>query len=132
MTGVGLFITIPDSAVGVKDDCVATLDSELLLVGLPGRAGANEDGLAGKPADGCLDVAIADAGMLEDVGVGVGVDWVELAAVLIAEGWCFVVVCTAGVPWWTCPSSPEAKVRQEQKPSEEVIRRVSPSLDLLN
>lgn len=99
MTGVGLFMTIPGSAVGAKDDCVATLDSELLLVGLPGRAGANEDGLAGKPADGCLDIATADAGMLEDVGVGVGVDCVELAAVLIAEGWCFVVVCTAGVPW---------------------------------
>lgn len=84
MTGVGLLITMPDSVAGAKDDCVATLDSELLLVGLPGRTGANEDGLAGNPADGCLD--IADAGMLEDVGVGVGVDCVELAAVLIAEG----------------------------------------------
>lgn len=34
-----------------------------------------------------------------------------------------------GGGWWTVPSSPGANVRAEQKPSEEVISKVWPSLD---
>jgi hypothetical protein len=54
------------------------LDTELLRVGLPGLAGTNELGDAGKPAEGCRciggAVAVAVADMLPVVGVGVGVD----------------------------------------------------------
>lgn len=46
------------------------------------------------------------------------------AVVLIDGGWLF-----AG-PGCTCPSSPGAKVRHEQNPSDDVIRSVLPSFDL--
>lgn len=53
------------------------LDTELLLVGLPGRAGTKELGEAGNPG-GCfcveLAVAFTDPEMVDVVGVGVGVD----------------------------------------------------------
>lgn len=67
IAGVGAFIVAS----------VAILETELLLVGLPGLAGTNELGDAGKPAVGCLDgvaVAAVDVGMLDEVGVGVGVE----------------------------------------------------------
>lgn len=58
------------------------LDTELLLVGLPGLAGTNELGEAGNPADGCLciggAVAVAAPDMLPVVGVGVGVEVFEV------------------------------------------------------
>lgn len=78
IAGVGAFI-FPDSpAPGANDEAVATLETELLLVGLPGLAGIKELGEAGKPAEGCLciegAVAVAVADMLPVVGVGVGVD----------------------------------------------------------
>ena len=70
MTGVGAFMLPAWSpAPGAKDEAVAMLDTELLLVGLPGLAGTNELGDAGKPADGCLCIGGAVA-----VGVGVGVE----------------------------------------------------------
>jgi hypothetical protein len=67
------------------------LDTELLLVGLPGLAGTKDDGEAGNPADGCFAiagaVAVVEAGTLE-VGVGVGVEWFDDCdwEVLIVEG----------------------------------------------
>jgi hypothetical protein len=54
------------------------LDTELLLVGLPGLTGTNELGEAGNPADGCRciggAVAVVVPAMLPVVGVCVGVD----------------------------------------------------------
>jgi hypothetical protein len=79
--GVGA-ITLPWSLTpGAKEDTVAMLETELLLVGLPGRAGMKDEGEAGKPADGCLyregAVDVDEGGTCELVGVGVGVDWLE-------------------------------------------------------
>jgi hypothetical protein len=70
------------------------LETELLLVGLPGRAGTKELGEAGKPADGwrCIDgaVAVAVVDMLPVVGVGVGVELFDgWPPVLIAAGACW-------------------------------------------
>jgi hypothetical protein len=77
ITGVGAFMVFV-SAPGAKDDAVAMLETELLLVGLPGLAGMNELGEAGKPAEGCLciggAVAVAVPDILPVVGVGVGVE----------------------------------------------------------
>ena len=44
---------------GANDEAVAILETELLLVGLPGLAGTNELGEAGNPADGCFGGAAA-------------------------------------------------------------------------
>lgn len=77
MAGVGAFMFAWSPAPGANDDAVAILDTELLLVGLPGRAGTKELGEAGKPADGCFEregTAAAEAGILDVVGVGVGVE----------------------------------------------------------
>jgi len=63
-----------------------------------------------------------DGGAIE-VGVAIGVFWEDETAVM--DG-CFAVGTS---PTYLSPSSPGAKVRVEQKPSEEVIRRVKPSLD---
>jgi len=115
---------------------VAMLDTELLLVGLPGLAGTNELGEAGKPADGCLcmggAVAVAVPDMLPIVGVGVGVDVFDVwpAVVLIAAGGCCARLCTASGPVYFSPSSPGANVIEEQNPSEDVISNMEPSLDL--
>lgn len=52
IAGVGAFI-FPESAMpGANDEAVAMLETELLLVGLPGLAGMKELGEAGKPAEG--------------------------------------------------------------------------------
>jgi hypothetical protein len=88
IAGVGAFIEVGSPELGAKD---AMLDTELLRVGLPGLAGTNELGEAGKPAEGCLciggAVAVAVADMLPVVGVGVGVDWFDgVAVVLMAAG----------------------------------------------
>jgi hypothetical protein len=91
IAGVGAFMELESPALGAKD---AMLDTELLLVGLPGLTGMNELGDAGNPAEGwrCIGgaVAVAVPDMLPFVGVGVGVDWFDCAAVvLIAAGvWC--------------------------------------------
>jgi hypothetical protein len=94
MAGVGAFMLLESFAPGAKDDAVAMLDTELLLVGLPGLAGTNELGEAGKPAEGCLciggAVAVAELDILPVVGVGVGVELFDACppAVLIAAGVC--------------------------------------------
>ncbi len=84
---------LPESlAGGANDDAVAILETELLLVGLPGLAGINELGEAGNPAEGCLCIAggaaEAEPDMDPNVGVGVGVEFADACdcAVLIAEG----------------------------------------------
>jgi hypothetical protein len=61
-----------------------------------------------------------------DVGVAIGVFWLDDCVVVLSVG-CFAF---GNSPVYCCPSSPGAKVRVEQKPSEDVIRRVRPSLDL--
>lgn len=136
MEGVGAFMTPISPAPVANDDAVAMLETELLLVGLPGLAGMNELGEAGKPAEGCLviagAVAVAVVGILEVVGVGVGVEWLEAreAAVSI-EGVCAWRDSFANGPVYFSPNSPGAKVKEEQNPSEEVINKVDPSFDLV-
>ena len=135
MLGVGALKTLESLAVGANEDAVAMLDTELLLVGLPGLAGMKELGEAGKPAAGCFAdaVTVVAAGMLDVVGVGVGVDWFDdcEAAVLI-EGvcWCRDWLALASDPVYFSPNSPELNVNEEQNPSEELISNVDPSLDL--
>lgn len=92
MAGVGAFMLVESPMPGAKDEAVAILDTELLLVGLPGLTGMKELGEAGNPAEGCLciagAVAVAVADMLPVVGVGVGVEWFDAweAAVLMGAG----------------------------------------------
>lgn len=135
IAGVGAFMLLWSPAPGAKDEAVAMLETELLLVGLPGLAGTNELGEAGKPADGCLciggAVAVAVADMLPVVGVGVGVELFDAwpPVVLIAAGVCCGRLWTANGPVYFSPSSPGANVTDEQKPSEEVISSIEPSLD---
>lgn len=57
IAGVGAFIEPGSPAPGAKDEAVAMLDTELLLVGLPGLAGTKELGDAGNPAEGCRCIA---------------------------------------------------------------------------
>ena len=57
IAGVGAFIGPRSPTPGANDDAVAMLDTELLLVGLPGLAGTKELGDAGKPAEGCRCIA---------------------------------------------------------------------------
>jgi hypothetical protein len=49
IAGVGAFMLVWSPGPGANDDAVAMLETELLLVGLPGRAGMKEEGEAGKP-----------------------------------------------------------------------------------
>jgi hypothetical protein len=78
IAGVGAFIELGSPTPGANDDAVAMLETELLLVGLPGLAGTKELGEAGKPAEGCRCIAGAFSmvcmGMFVPVGVGVGVE----------------------------------------------------------
>jgi|SRR5690242_16039765 len=78
MAGVGAFIELESPMPGAKDDAVAILETELLLVGLPGLAGTKELGDAGNPAEGCRCIAggfsMVWMGILVPVGVGVGVE----------------------------------------------------------
>ena len=62
------------------------------------------------------------------VGVACGVEAAELAlATEMGAGVCFSLRDEGW--WYTLPNSPGEKVRAEQKPSDEVMRRVWPSLD---
>lgn len=94
IAGVGAFMLLWSPAPGAKDEAVAILDTELLLVGLPGLAGTKELGEAGKPAEGCLciggAVAVVVPGMVPVVGVGVGVELFDVCppVVLMAAGVC--------------------------------------------
>lgn len=135
MEGVGAFIVPMSPAPGANDEAVAMLETELLLAGLPGLTGMKELGSAGKPADGCFEVldavAVIEADILGSVGVGVGVEWFDdCDAAVLSDGvlWCLPPACG---PLYFSPSSPGANVNEEQNPSEELMRRVSPSLDLL-
>lgn len=132
IAGVGAFIEDGSPALGAKE---AMLDTELLRVGLPGRAGMNELGDAGNPAEGCRciggAVAATEPDMLPVVGVGVGVEWFEgVPVVLMAAGVCDGRLCVARGPVYFSPNSPGAKVTAEQNPSEDVMSSVDPSLDL--
>ena len=61
------------------------------------------------------------------VGVGIGVGCADEVVEITGEGLCAVGTC----PVYTWPSSPCAKPRLEQNPSEELMSKVRPSLDLL-
>ncbi len=108
--GVGFVIIAFGGGVGAKvDDCTEEIEFE--RAGLDGRiVGAGDEG--GRDGVGGF-------------GVGPGVACGDAKAAGIV-GWCSV----GTLPGYTCPSSPGVKERVEQKPSEELIRRVSPSVDL--
>ena len=117
--------TLPKVGVGlliIWDDCVAIEDVELDLVGLGGGNGAG-DAEGARIGVVCLS---KDAGAETAVGVGIGVGWADDAVDMAGDG------CAAVGTWpvYTCPSSPGLKVRFEQKPSEELMSNVRPSLDL--
>jgi hypothetical protein len=63
-----------------------------------------------------------EGGAKTEVGVGIGVFWLDAAA--IADLW------GPSSPVYTVPSSPGVNDNVEQNPSEDVINNVSPSLDL--
>lgn len=69
--------------------------------------------------------------MFVPVGVGVGVEWFDdcAALTLIAAGIACRLLDARG-PVYFSPSSPELKLIAEQNPSEDVISKVDPSLDL--
>jgi len=139
--GVGLFIAGGAfwSGARAKLASVATLEVDMLLVGDAGCADVvNGDGGGLDPAESlfcdvcCLSTAgsaVAWAGMgCAAVGVAWGVDVAEFALTAdIGVGVCLAPVVTGG--GHTVPSSPGAKVRTEQKPSDEVMSNVWPSLD---
>jgi hypothetical protein len=135
MLGVGALKTLESLAVGANEDAVAMLETELLLVGLPGLTGTKELGEAGKAAGGCFTgaVTVVEADMLPVVGVGVGVEWLDdCDAAVLMEGVCWFRDWgwLASGPLYFSPSSPELNVKEEQNPSEELIRSVDPSWDL--
>lgn len=134
MEGVGAFITPMSPALAANDEAVAMLDTELLRVGLPGRAGMKELGDAGNPAEGCRviggAVAVVAVGIWDVVGVGVGVEWFEVRDVAVSiEGVCACRDSLTSGPVYFSPSSPVAKVKDEQNPSDELINNVEPSFD---
>lgn len=61
------------------------------------------------------------------MGVAIGVFCEDETAVLLLIIGCFAVGTSPVYSW---PSSPGAKVKVEQKPSEDVMSRVKPSVDL--
>lgn len=62
-----------------------------------------------------------------DVGVGIGVFWEDREMDAGFSNATFMVLSETKIS----PSSPGEKVRVEQNPSEDVIKRVRPSFDLL-
>jgi hypothetical protein len=68
--GVGLLITL-GPGVGAKEDCVATDEVELDLVGLEGRTIGTGDGDGGTPDERDRTWS---AGAVAEVGVGTGVE----------------------------------------------------------
>jgi hypothetical protein len=117
-TNVGLEITVP--VFPTTPGCVAMLDVEFDLVGEEGRAGSER--LEGVRWCVCDVDGKGDGGAIE-VGVAMGVFCEEALGIM----GCFAVGTS---PLYISPSSPGWKVRVEQKPSEEVIRRVWPSVAL--
>lgn len=139
--GVGLFIAGGAfwSGARAKLASVAILEADMLLAGDAGCAvvvNGDRGGLdpaaslfcdvCSRGAAGC---AVAWAGMeCAVVGVAWGVEVAEFAlAAEIGVGVCLAPVVTGG--GHMVPSSPGAKVRAEQKPSDEDMSNVWPSLD---
>lgn len=111
--GVGLLTTPPEACC--KDDCVATEQVEFERAGLAGGTGAVV----------VVDALFALAGDCKCVGVGKGVRF----ATWLLE---FAAFCPKEVgPAYSWPNSPGANERVEQKPSEELMTNVNPSVDLL-
>lgn len=63
-----------------------------------------------------------------EVGVGIGVAWLEAVPVEIEEAF----LTFTNSPLYSWPNSPGVKERVEQKPSDEEISSVEPSVDLAN
>lgn len=124
-------------AEGAKGDCVEMMELvEFVRVGEAGRpeTAAEADWVAVASAGGGLEgvrwrdrPGNGDGGQTAEVGVGMGVFWEE-REMGCGVGTSGFVVDESGV--YGSPSSEGEKVRVEQKPSEEVMRRVRPSLDL--
>jgi hypothetical protein len=127
---VGLLMIVP-AAVLAYEAWVATEEVEFDRVGEDGRLGGPAGAGGGDGATDKLDEVRwwperkGEGGAMTEVGVGSGVVWAEATALLM-DG-CLAVGVS---PVYTWPSSPGAKVRVEQNPSEEVISNVRPSMDL--
>ena len=121
-TGVGLLMT----PVGCCNEAiVATDEFELVRVGVGGR----KEGIG--LGDGIMladDTCLSKDGTAGAVGVCIGVTSV------VPEVEMFVGTLADRLrvwPLYTVPSSPGANANVEQKPSDEHMMRVDPSLDLL-
>lgn len=134
-TSGGLEITVPCAGVAYED-WVAMEDVEFERVGEDCRTVGPSGAAGGDAAVDKLEevrwwwllvLVKGDGGAMVEVGVAIGVFCVEDTAVPLTTG-CFAVGTS---PVYICPSSPAAKVRVEQKPSDELMSNVRPSLDLL-
>jgi hypothetical protein len=110
---------------------VATDEAEFERAGLDGRAPLASEECAVRTGVGSgLPI---DSGKA-DTGVGTGVDdGVEDALEGTAIPWYEPAVAAAAAavgPLYTWPSSPGANVTAEQKPSDELMMSVKPSIDL--
>lgn len=121
----GLFIT---------EACVATDDAEFDRVGDGGRAFPYDvvgggDGAGNEVAEfRCWWLGNGEGGAKSEVGVGIGVAWLDVVPVEIDEAF----LALTNSPSYSWPNSPGVKERVEQKPSEEEISSVEPSVDLAN
>ena len=108
------------------DTCVAIEETELErdFVGLAMKAVEAGEAAGFSAAAGSLERLSADTAL----GVGRGAGWGVCVTVRGEWWWWCDKVGTC--PAYTWPSSPGAKLTAEQKPSEDVIRRVRPSVDL--
>jgi hypothetical protein len=103
----------PGTAKGPTDD-----EALMLRAGLAGRAG---------PKAETMDCWRGRLGAIGVTGVAFGVVCCETTVFRVEMR---MLCCSAVLPSYTMPSSPGEKARHEQNPSDEAIRRVSPSLDL--
>ena len=137
--GVGLFITCSAfwSGAFAKLDSVPTLEIDILRAGEAGRAaGVKGEGegfglVCGGLLDGCRGKDGTAGGGATVAEAAVGVAWGVVAAEFAFATDIGVGVCLAFAEggWCVVPSSPGANVRAEQKPSEELMSSVWPSLD---
>jgi hypothetical protein len=101
----------PGTAKGPTEDEVL-----MLRAGLAGRAG---------PKAEVMDCCRGSVGATGVTGVALGVVCCDTTVLSVDTR----MLCET-LPSYTMPSSPGEKARHEQKPSDEDIRSVSPSVDL--
>lgn len=131
----GLLIMVLGRGLVNVDACVATEDVEFERVGEDGPTIGRMEVAEGDGAVGFegvrwwvlrtgLEVWKGDGGAAF-VGVAIGVVWEDETALAPT-----VLLLRLGTsPVYTWPSSPELNDKVEQKPSEDVMSKVSPSLD---